>query len=64
MAAVLAAGPGAAASHLTAGALSRFDGILPPLLPEVLVAFGRHPTGVPGASTEPDLGPADLDRAT
>ncbi len=62
LAAVLAAGPGAATSHLTAGALSRFDGILPPLLPEVLVAFGRHPTAVPGlVHRSRDLGAADLD---
>ncbi len=64
MAAVLAAGVLAAASHLTAGALWRFDGISPPDLPEVSVPRPRPPRAVPGRVHRPrDLGPADYDLA-
>ena len=47
LAAVLAAGEGAAASHMTAAALWRFDGVGAGAV-EVTVPHGRRPRGVPG----------------
>lgn len=61
LAAVLAAGDGAVASHLTAAALHRLDGI--PRGPlEVTVPPGRQPRAVPGrVHRSADLVPADID---
>jgi Protein of unknown function (DUF559) len=63
LAAVLAAGAGALASLATAGALWRFDRIVPPPDPDVLVGFGRHPRAGPGhIHRTRDLTVADADR--
>jgi hypothetical protein len=63
LAAVLAAGPDAAASHMTAAALWRFDGIDRRPVPEVSVPHDRQPRAVPGTVHRcRDLVPADLDR--
>ena len=63
LAAVLAAGPDALASLATAGALWRFDGIVPPPVPDVVVGFGRHPRSGPGrVHRSRDLTVADADR--
>jgi hypothetical protein len=62
LAAVLAAGRLAVASHLTAGALDGLDGIRPPAEHDVSVPRPRHPRGVPGRLHRPcDLGIADCD---
>ena len=62
LAAVLAAGALAVASHTTAGALSRFDGILPADEPEISVPRHRQPRSVPGRVHRPrDLIAADCD---
>jgi hypothetical protein len=61
LAAVLAAGDGAVASHLTAAALHRFDGI-PRGEIEVTVPRERSPRGVPGrVHRSRDLVVADVD---
>jgi hypothetical protein len=62
LAAVLAAGDGAVASHSAAAVLWRFDGLSPGPV-EVTVPRARRPR-VPGATIHrSDLGPADLDLA-
>jgi hypothetical protein len=61
LAAVLAAGEGAVASHLTAAALWPFDGIVQGPI-EVTVPRARRPQGVPAAvHRSRDLVPADVD---
>jgi hypothetical protein len=63
LAAVLAAGAGALGCHESAGALWRYEGIVRPAVPDVLVAFGRHPRSGPGrVHRTRDLGLADVDR--
>jgi uncharacterized protein DUF559 len=62
LAAVPAAGQGAVASHLTAAALWRFDGIERGPI-EVTVPAERRPREVPGILRRTrNLGPADVDR--
>jgi Protein of unknown function (DUF559) len=60
LAAVLAAGLGAVASHGTAGVLWCFDEILPGAI-EVTVPRARNPRRVPATVHRVDLGPADID---
>jgi very-short-patch-repair endonuclease len=61
LAAVLAAGSGAVASHMSAARLWRFDGIADGAI-EVTVARERRPRRVPGVvHRTTDLGPADVD---
>jgi Protein of unknown function (DUF559) len=61
LAAVLAAGDGAVASHGSAAALLRFDGIERSAV-EVTVPRDRRPRAVPGrVHRSLDLGPADVD---
>jgi very-short-patch-repair endonuclease len=63
MAAVLAAGEGAVAPHLTAACLWRFEGIGEGPL-EVTVSRGRQPRAVPAMVHRTlDLGPADVEPA-
>jgi very-short-patch-repair endonuclease len=60
LAAVIAAGEGAVASHLTAAVLWRFDGITPGEV-DVTVPRHRRPRVVPGnVHRSSDLGPADV----
>jgi very-short-patch-repair endonuclease len=61
--AVLAAGDGAVASHMSAAALWRFDGVgRPGPHVEVTVRRPRHPRAVPGIVHRTlDLGPADVE---
>jgi hypothetical protein len=62
LAAVLSAGTGAVASHMSAGALWGFDGIRPGAV-EVTVPRGRNPRHVGGkVHRSRDLVPADVDR--
>jgi hypothetical protein len=63
LAAVLAAGDGAVASHMSAAALWRLDGLVRPDPPvEVTVTRPRHPRAVPGiVHRTVDLGPADVE---
>jgi hypothetical protein len=63
LAAVLAAGAGAVASHMSAAALWRFDGVAQASAPiEVTVARQRCPRAVPGTVHRSlDLGPADIE---
>jgi hypothetical protein len=63
LAAVLAAGDGAVASHLSAAALWRFDGVAHASATiEVTVARRRCPRAVPGmVHRSLDLGPADIE---
>jgi hypothetical protein len=62
-AAVLAAGDGAVASHLSAAALWRLDGVpRAEVTIEVTVTRGRCPRSVPGTvHRSVDLGPADIE---
>ncbi|MGH9113761.1 MAG: hypothetical protein ACRDZN_15895 [Acidimicrobiales bacterium] len=61
LAAVLAAGTGAVASHMSAAALWRFDGIARGAV-EVTVLRGRQPRAVPGTVHRTlDFGPADVE---
>lgn len=61
LAAVLAAGTGAVASHMSAAGLWRFDGIARGEV-EVTVPRGRQPRAVPGSVHRTlDLGPADVE---
>ena len=61
LAAVLAAGQGAVASHMSAAALWRFDGI-PRSAIEVTVPRDRRPRAAPGrVHRSLDLGPADVE---
>jgi very-short-patch-repair endonuclease len=63
LAAVLAAGDGAVASHMSAAALWRLDGLAgPDAEVEVTVRRPRHPRAVPGIVHRTlDLGPADVE---
>jgi hypothetical protein len=61
LAAVLTAGPGAVASHLTAAVLWRLDEIDPGPI-DVTVPRARAPRRVPAMVHRVDLGPADIDR--
>ena len=61
LAAVLVAGPGGVASHLTAAVLWAFDEIAPGPI-EVTVPRARAPRRVPATVHRVDLGPADIDR--
>jgi very-short-patch-repair endonuclease len=63
LAAVLAAGDGAVASHTSAAALWRLDGLVGPSAEvEVTVRRPRHPRAVPGVVHRTlDLGPADVE---
>ena len=62
LAAVLAAGERAAASHMSAAALWRFDGVAPGAV-EVTVPNRRRPRLVPGTLHRTlDLAPADVER--
>jgi very-short-patch-repair endonuclease len=59
LAAVLVAGPGGVASHLTAAVLWAFDEIAPGPI-EVTVPRARAPRRVPATVHRVDLGPADI----
>ena len=62
LAAVLAAGDGAVASHMSAAALWRFDGVPPTAEIDVTVARPRCPRAVPGTVHRTlELGPADVE---
>jgi Protein of unknown function (DUF559) len=61
LAAVLVAGAGAVASHLTAAVLWSFDEIAPGPI-ELTVPRARAPRRVPAIVHRRDLGPADIDR--
>jgi very-short-patch-repair endonuclease len=63
LAAVLAAGDGGVASHMSAAALWRLDGLArPDPAVEVTVTRPRHPRAVPGiVHRTVDLGPADVE---
>lgn len=62
LAAVLVAGPGAVASHMTAATLWRFDGMPPAGRVEITVPRGRQPRVAQAiVHSSVDLGPADVD---
>lgn len=62
LAAVPAAGDGAVASHMSAAALWRFDGVPPTAEIDVTVARPRSPRAVPGTVHRTlELGPADVE---